>query len=85
VKLSRTAKIYEPHGKPAMAAFGLFLQRKYFNLWRNQLFQIDSNAETYKAHLESLHFRKYKSSTKEMVKSLELVDLDPVILGAKSK
>jgi quinol monooxygenase YgiN len=49
------------------------------------VFEIYSNTEAYKAHLESPHFRKYKSSTKEMVKSLELVDLDPVILGAKSK
>jgi quinol monooxygenase YgiN len=49
------------------------------------VFEIYSNTEAYKAHLESPHFRKYKSLTKEMVKSLELVDLDPVILGAKSK
>jgi len=49
------------------------------------VFEIYANAEAYKSHLESPHFKKYKSSTKEMVKSLELVDLDPVILGAKSK
>jgi quinol monooxygenase YgiN len=49
------------------------------------VFEIYANAEAYKAHMESPHFKKYKSTTKEMVKSLELVDLDPVILGIKSK
>jgi quinol monooxygenase YgiN len=49
------------------------------------VFEIYANAEAYKAHVESPHFKKYKSLTKKMVKSLELVDLDSVILGAKSK
>jgi quinol monooxygenase YgiN len=49
------------------------------------VFEIYANAEAYKAHLESPHFRKYKNTTKEMVKSLELIDLDPIILGTKEK
>jgi quinol monooxygenase YgiN len=49
------------------------------------VFEIYANAEAFKAHLESPHFKKYKSSTKEMVKSLELIDLDPIILGTKEK
>lgn len=37
----------------------------------------------YKAHLETAHFKKYKTTTQKMVKSLELVETDPIILGAK--
>ncbi len=41
----------------------------------------DENA--YKAHLDTPHFKKYKSTTKEMVKSLELIETVPIALGAK--
>jgi quinol monooxygenase YgiN len=41
----------------------------------------DVNA--YKAHLETPHFKKYKTGTEDMVKSLELVETEPILLGAK--
>lgn len=47
------------------------------------IFEIYASEDAYKAHLESAHFKKYKSTTKEMVKSLELVEVEPVALGAK--
>ena len=43
----------------------------------------DSNA--YKSHIQTPHFLKYKTSTKEMVKSLELVETDPIAPGVKVK
>ena len=47
------------------------------------VFEIYANTDAYKSHLETSHFKKYKSSTKEMVKSLELVDVLPIALAAK--
>ncbi len=39
----------------------------------------------YKAHIEAPHFKRYKNLTQNMVKSLKLVETDPIVLGAKSK
>jgi Enoyl-(Acyl carrier protein) reductase len=43
-----------------------------------------ADADAYNAHLESPHVRKYKTSTQQMVKSLNLVETDPILLGAKA-
>ena len=47
------------------------------------IFEIYSSTEAYNAHRETPHFKKYKSITKEMVKSLELIEADPILLGSK--
>jgi 4-carboxymuconolactone decarboxylase len=39
----------------------------------------------YKAHLETPHFKKYKTVTQGIVKSLKLVETDPIMLGTKGK
>jgi quinol monooxygenase YgiN len=39
----------------------------------------------YKAHLETPHFKKYKTTTQGMVKSLKLAETEPIILGTKGK
>jgi quinol monooxygenase YgiN len=48
------------------------------------VFEIYANAEAYQVHLQTAHFKKYKSTTKAMVKSLELVDVDPIALESKT-
>lgn len=48
-----------------------------------RLFEIYANAAAYETHLQSQHFRKYKSGTVGMVKSLKLLETDPILLGAK--
>lgn len=50
-----------------------------------RIFEIYVDADAYNAHLETPHFKKYKSSTQQMVKSLKLVETDPILLGAKAK
>jgi 4-carboxymuconolactone decarboxylase len=50
-----------------------------------RIFEVYADADAYKAHLEAPHFKKYKSSTQQMVKSLKLVETDPILLGAKAK
>ncbi|WP_105429481.1 putative quinol monooxygenase [Neorhizobium sp. T6_25] len=37
----------------------------------------------YEAHLRTPHFLKYKKCTADMVKSLRLIDADPVMMRAK--
>ena len=49
------------------------------------VFEIYANTEAYKAHLETAHFKKYKSTTKEMVRSLELIETVPIALETKPK
>ena len=44
-----------------------------------------ADVAAYKAHLETPHFKKYKTTTQGMVKSLKLVETDPIMLGAKGK
>jgi 4-carboxymuconolactone decarboxylase len=43
------------------------------------ILEIYADTEAYKGHLQTPHFIKYKTGTKDMVKSLELVETDPII------
>ena len=47
------------------------------------VFEIYASEEAYKSHVQTEHFSKYKDTVKDMVKSLELVDVGPVALEAK--
>ena len=49
------------------------------------VFEIYADTDAYKAHLESAHFKIYKTTTDKMVKSLKLIKTDPVMLGAKAR
>ena len=50
-----------------------------------RIFEMYADAAAYEAHLQTPHFKKYKTSTQGMVKSLVLVETDPILLGAKAK
>lgn len=50
-----------------------------------RLFETYRSSAAYQAHLESAHFKSYKARTQGMVKSLTLVETDPILLGAKSR
>jgi quinol monooxygenase YgiN len=52
---------------------------------RITVFEIYADDAAYKSHIQSPHFLKYKTSTKEMVKSLELVETVPIVLASKLK
>lgn len=49
------------------------------------ILEIYANVEAYKFHIQTLHFVKYKTFTKDMVKSLELVETVPLIAEMKIK
>ena len=50
-----------------------------------RIFEMYADAAAYEAHLQTLHFKKYKTVTQGMVRSLVLVETDPILLGAKAK
>ena len=49
------------------------------------ILEIYASEQAYKAHVQTPHFLKYKTITKEMVKSLELVETIPLLPGMKIK
>jgi quinol monooxygenase YgiN len=55
------------------------------NPTRVVVFEIYADRQAYRAHIETPHFKKYKSDTQDMVKSLKLVDTVPIVLGGKAK
>jgi quinol monooxygenase YgiN len=50
-----------------------------------RIFETYADRKAYESHLNTSHFLKYKTTTGHMIKSLKLVETDPVYLGAKSK
>ena len=49
------------------------------------ILEIYADIESYKAHVQTPHFIKYKTATKDMVKSLELIETVPLLPGMKIK
>ncbi len=48
-----------------------------------RILEVYANQAAYEAHLKTQHFLKYKSGTAAMVRSLRLVETDPVMLCSK--
>ena len=49
------------------------------------ILEIYADEDAYRMHLQTPHFIKYKTGTKDMVKSLELVETVPLVPGMKIK
>ena len=49
------------------------------------ILEVYASDSAYMAHRQTAHFKKYKDSTKDMVKSLELIDVVPIGLVSKLK
>jgi quinol monooxygenase YgiN len=49
-----------------------------------RIFETYADQAAYKSHLQTSHFKKYKAETQGMVKSLKLIETDPILLGAKT-
>jgi len=47
--------------------------------------EVYADNDAYLLHRETPHFKKYKSATKDMVKSLELTEVVPVLTAGKEK
>jgi quinol monooxygenase YgiN len=49
------------------------------------ILEVYASDSAYMAHRETAHFKKYKDTVKDMVKSLELIDVIPIGLASKLK
>jgi quinol monooxygenase YgiN len=49
------------------------------------ILEIYADDDAYKKHIQTPHFLKYKDGTKNMVKSLELIEASPLIPSMKIK
>lgn len=49
-----------------------------------RILEVYASSQAYEAHLKTPHFLKYKSETAGMVVSLTLIDVDPIMMRAKS-
>ena len=63
--------------------FVLYAMTHQDNPARVTVFEIYRDTEAYRAHLQTDHFKKYRTTTDKMVRSLKLVRTDPIVLGAK--
>ena len=48
-----------------------------------RIFEIYKDEAAYESHLQTPHFKKYKVETQGMVKSLKLIETEPILLGRK--
>ena len=48
-----------------------------------RILEVYANRQAYEVHIQTPHFLKYKTLTAGMVTSLNLVDVDPIVLAAK--
>ena len=49
------------------------------------VFEIYASEDAYKSHIKTPHFLKYKTTVKDMVKSLVLADVIPIALETKAE
>ena len=52
---------------------------------RIRVFEIYRDEEAYQTHLQTAHFKKFRATTDDMVKSRKLIDTVPISLAAKAK
>src|SRR5215469_323251 len=48
-----------------------------------RIFETYKDQAAYESHLQTPHFKKYKAETQGMVKSLRLIETEPILLGRK--
>ena len=52
---------------------------------QRRLVEIYADEDAYRAHLQSEHFLKYKTGTEKMVRSLRLIETDPLLLRSRQR
>ena len=65
-----------------LSLYAVFEKKKPNHL---TILEVYADEAAYQAHLKTPHFLKYKTSTQDMVQSLELVETDPLIPELKIK
>ena len=52
---------------------------------RIKVFEVYTDEDAYKVHVETPHFKKFRAATDQMVTSRKLFDAIPIVLGAKAR
>lgn len=50
-----------------------------------RFFEMYADEDAYNAHIQSAHFREYVQATRDMIVSRRLMDVVPIVLGAKKQ
>ena len=69
--------------EPGCLAFNVVYEKD--NPGHIRFFEVYTDADAFKAHLETAHFKKYAAATKDMVKSRKRIDSVPIALAVKGK
>ncbi|MBR3075337.1 MAG: antibiotic biosynthesis monooxygenase [Bacteroidales bacterium] len=64
---------------------GLFSMQDKSDPCKVNILEVYADREAYQAHLQTAHFKKYKEGTAAMVKSLKLIDTNPMITATLNK
>jgi quinol monooxygenase YgiN len=74
-EVGRTSMAVEP------GVIALFSMQDKADPCKVYILEVYADAEAYQAHLQTAHFKKYKEGTAAMVKSLQLIDTDPLVMA----
>ncbi len=69
--------------EPGCLAFNIAYEKD--NPAHIRVFEVYADADAFKAHLESAHFKKYAAATKDIVKSRKRTESIPIVLAVKGK
>ena len=88
-KLEEYLSFAEEVGRVSMATepgvIGLFSMRDKSDASKVYILEVYADKEAYQAHLQTAHFKKYKEGTSSMVKSLKLIDTNPLVTATLKK
>ena len=88
-KLSEDLGYAKEVGTVSMATepgvIGLFSMQDESDSCRIYILEVYADQEAYLDHLKTAHFKKYKEGTADMVKSLKLIDTNPMVTAALNK
>ncbi len=88
-KLDEYLSFAEEVGRVSMATepgvIGLFSMRDKSDASKVYILEVYADKEAYQAHLQTAHFKKYKEGTSSMVKSLKLIDTNPLVTATLKK
>ena len=64
---------------------GLFSMQDKANPCKVYILEVYADHAAYQAHLQTAHFKKYKEGTAQMVRSLQLIDTNPMVTAPLNK
>ena len=64
---------------------GLFSMQDKSDFCKVYILEVYADREAYQDHLKTAHFKKYKEGTADMVKTLKLIDTNPMVTATLNK